>query len=204
MSTATKPDAPATAAPATAAPAPDAAAPDVAATAFPGVTLEHPVTAATIEDGTTVHAVHPDDLFLAARSVKDQGYSLLSLLSAYDAGTHFGVLYAFVAPADNPADFREFRIRCEVAKPEDKEAAKTFTPVIPSLVDLHPAAGWQEREMYDMYGIRFDGHPDLRRMFLPDGWTGFPMRKDYAEPEQFVAMQEGEDIVLKTNEEGSW
>jgi NADH-quinone oxidoreductase subunit C len=55
-----------------------------------------------------------------------------------------------------------------------------------------------------MYGIRFDGNSDLRRMFLPDGWTGYPMRKDYKEPEQFVALREGEDVVVKKPEEGAW
>jgi NADH-quinone oxidoreductase subunit C len=76
--------------------------------------------------------------------------------------------------------------------------------VAPSLVDLYPAADWQEREMFDMYGIKFDGHPDLRRVFLPSDWSGYPMRKDNKEPEQYVALREGEDITVKTPEEGAW
>jgi NADH-quinone oxidoreductase subunit C len=50
---------------------------------------------------------------------------------------------------------------------------------LPSSVPIWPTANWLEREVYDMFGIKFDGHPDLKRILLPDGWKGFPLRKDY-------------------------
>jgi NADH-quinone oxidoreductase subunit C len=50
---------------------------------------------------------------------------------------------------------------------------------VPSSVPMWATANWLEREVYDMFGIRFDGHPDMKRILLPEGWKGFPLRKDY-------------------------
>jgi NADH-quinone oxidoreductase subunit C len=49
----------------------------------------------------------------------------------------------------------------------------------PTSVGIWPTVNWLEREVFDMFGIKFDGHPDLKRILLPDGWRGFPLRKDY-------------------------
>jgi len=52
-------------------------------------------------------------------------------------------------------------------------------PVIDSVVSVWPTANWHEREIFDLFGVRFDGHPNLKRLFLPEDWEGYPLRKDY-------------------------
>jgi NADH-quinone oxidoreductase subunit C len=68
-------------------------------------------------------------------------------------------------------------------------AVKVFTPrsaaKIPSVADLWPAADWHEREAFDLLGILFEGHPDLRRILLADDWEGHPLRKDYVFPREY-------------------
>ena len=77
----------------------------------------------------------------------------------------FDVVYHFLAPQFN----RRVRVKVE---------ADDVTPV-PSIVDLFPAANWYERETYDLYGVLFSGHPDLRRILTDYGFEGHPLRKDF-------------------------
>ncbi len=62
-----------------------------------------------------------------------------------------------------------------------KVEADRAAPVVPSVTDVWKAANWLEREVYDLFGVEFAGHPDLRRIMLPDDWQGYPLRKDYQE-----------------------
>ncbi|MEL6481543.1 MAG: NADH-quinone oxidoreductase subunit C [Pseudomonadota bacterium] len=77
----------------------------------------------------------------------------------------FDVVYHFLSIPQNQ------RIRVKVAVGEDE--------TVPSINDLHPSANWFEREVFDMFGILFSGHPDLRRLLTDYGFRGFPLRKDF-------------------------
>ena len=110
---------------------------------------------------------------------RDSGYELLSDLCAVDYLAHppralpGGVAperFEVVATLVSPADRRRVRVRVQV--PEDDAA-------VDSLFDLFPGCEAMEREAFDMFGIRFRGHPDLTRILMPDDWEGFPLRKDY-------------------------
>ena len=59
-------------------------------------------------------------------------------------------------------------------------------PVLPTVCGIWPVAQWQEREVYDLFGVLYEGHPDLRRLFLEDDWAGFPLRKDYKDDHLLV------------------
>jgi NADH-quinone oxidoreductase subunit C len=61
-------------------------------------------------------------------------------------------------------------------------------PTVPSLAHLYGSADWNEREVYDLFGIVFKGHPDLRRILLPEEWIGHPLRKDYKQPDTIIGF----------------
>jgi NADH-quinone oxidoreductase subunit C len=67
---------------------------------------------------------------------------------------------------------RGHRVRVKTGLPEDDLRVASAVPVF-------PAAEWQEREVFDLFGVGFDGHPDLRRVLMPDDWVGHPLRKDH-------------------------
>ncbi|HZO89746.1 MAG TPA: NADH-quinone oxidoreductase subunit C [Chthonomonadaceae bacterium] len=81
-------------------------------------------------------------------------------------------LYSLQYEKDGQVYGKNQRIFLKVPVPEDD-------PVVPSVVSIYPGAGFPEREIYDFFGVRFEGNPDLRRIFMPDDWVGYPQRKDY-------------------------
>ncbi len=85
-----------------------------------------------------------------------------------------------------------------------KAALPREKPSIDSLVPIYAGANWLEREVWDMFGIRFEGHPNHTRLLMPDTWEGFPLRKDYdLTREQYISMDDvGNDVVSFKEDEG--
>jgi len=71
-------------------------------------------------------------------------------------------------------------------------------PVVDSLVPVWPGANWLEREIFDLFGVRFTGHPDLRRILLPEDWEGYPLRKDFP-VEGFRDVPSSGDLFKKSS-----
>ncbi len=109
------------------------------------------------------------DVCRLLRDDADLHYNMLSDLSGTDywpEEPRFCINYPLLSMSAN------YRLRLSVYVTGDD-------PVVPSVVAVWPAANWMEREAYDLFGVTFSGHPDLRRILMPLDWEGHPLRKDY-------------------------
>jgi NADH-quinone oxidoreductase subunit C len=135
---------------------------------FPGEVL-----AVAVEKGETAVHLGKKGLILVLRFLKEElGFNALedivvldNLRTAAEGGPRFTVLYQV---GRFPA---AVRLRLAVAVGEDE--------ILDSAVPVYRSADWAEREAYDMFGLRFDGHPDLRRIYMPEDFEGHPLRKDF-------------------------
>ncbi len=125
--------------------------------------------------------IHPSrDQYLAvAKALADEGYTMAIDLCGVDYLMHMnrplpeGVVperFEVVVQLLDIGNRRRARLRVQVPESD---------PVLASLFDLHPGTEAPERETFDMFGILFDGHPDLTRILMPEDWEGHPLRKDY-------------------------
>jgi NADH-quinone oxidoreductase subunit C len=136
--------------------------------AVPGARLS---AAPSIDLHTTLYAV-ADDVPALARALRDHDalrFESLIEITAVDyhpREPRYELIYILLSIE------RSLRLRLKVPLDGDRAHVATVTPV-------WPAANWLEREVWDMFGIVFDGHPDPRRLLMPEDWEGFPLRKDY-------------------------
>jgi NADH-quinone oxidoreductase subunit C len=115
-------------------------------------------------------SVPPTDLVEVCRMLRFDpplAFDFLSFVTSIDWKTHFEVVYFLVSTLHKHNVVLKVKI-------EDRQ-----NPQIPTVTPIWPAADWQEREMFDLMGIRFSGHYNLRRVLLPEDWEGYPLRKDY-------------------------
>jgi NADH:ubiquinone oxidoreductase subunit C len=116
------------------------------------------------------------ELALRMKQDEDLGFDFLFCLTGVDWGTELGVVYHFASTLHG----HELELKVKTA---DREH-----PELDSVADLWRTAEFNEREVYDLLGIRFRGHPDLRRIFLEEDWAGFPFRKDYIDDVNIVEL----------------
>jgi len=136
--------------------------------AIPGLSIESVPTvdlhATFYVSGADVHAVARE-----LRDRSDLAFTLLAELTAADfwpREPRFEVVYVLVSMAHRARVRLKVRLHADSAR-------------VPTITDLWPAANWLEREVWDLFGIVFEGHPDPRRLLMPEDWDGYPLRKDY-------------------------
>jgi NADH-quinone oxidoreductase subunit C len=141
--------------------------------AYPG--FNDAVEKVVIDRGELTLHITPSAIAEVCQAMRDGAalrFELCSSLSGVDyldaaaAGRRLHVVYELTSMTFR----RRVRLECAVTAEE---------PHLPSVTAIYPTVDWQEREAYDMFGIVFDGHPNLTRILMPDDWEGFPQRKDY-------------------------
>ena len=110
-----------------------------------------------------------EDYFQKVEELKNDGYEMMVDLTAIDwfrkKEPRFEVVVNFLSVSKNKRISIKVKLNDELT--------------IPSITSLYPSANFYEREVFDMFGINFENHPDLTRILMPDDWVGHPLRKDY-------------------------
>jgi len=132
--------------------------------------------------GVEIIKVDRDFLIPICTALYAYGFNYLQCQGGYDSGPGQDLVsfYHLIKVADD-AD-RPEEVRVKVFLPREN-------PSVPSVYWIWKTADWQEREAYDMYGIVYEGHPNLKRILMPEDWVGYPLRKDYISPD-FYELQD--------------
>lgn len=135
-------------------------------------------------DASGIEILKVDREFLVpfATALYAYGFNCLQCQGGYDdgPGAELVSFYHLIKVSDNADRPEEVRIKVFLPRQD---------PRVPSLYWIWKSADWQERETYDMYGIVYEGHPNLKRILMPEDWVGWPLRKDYVSPD-FYELQD--------------
>ena len=137
-----------------------------------------------VQTNKPLAVIRKEDLLTVAEKVKEMGFDNLSVITGVDRFDRIEVIYNLFS----------YKKKQNLAL---KVILDHSSPEVDSVTSIWKVADWLERETYDLVGVKFNGHPDLKRILLPEGWVGHPLRKDYdMNTEQFVTIgEDGEDIV---------
>ena len=118
-------------------------------------------------------------------ALKSEGFNYLQCQGGYDEGPGLNIVcfYNLIEMSEFKKDISPREVRLKIFLKRDGEMT------VPSLYSLFRGADWQERETFDMYGVNFKGHPHPKRLLMPEDWKGWPLRKDYVQPD-FYEMQD--------------
>ncbi|SEN41640.1 NADH dehydrogenase subunit C [Mucilaginibacter gossypiicola] len=131
--------------------------------------------------------INPDDITAVCLELRNNPKTYFDFLSSLsgvhynDEANRFGVVYHL---ASIPY---KTQLTLKISKPHQKESSEL--PEFKSITSVYRTADWHEREAYDLLGIYFEDHPDLRRILLPDDWDGFPLRKGYRNAEFYKGIR---------------
>ena len=130
-------------------------------------------------------SVEPSKLNEAVLALRNYGFNYLQCQGGYDEGLGKNLVsfYHFITVDDFQKIEKIKEVRLKVFLKRDSDLS------IPSLYNIFKGSDWQERETYDMYGINFIDHPNPKRLLMPEDWRGWPLRKDYIQPD-FYELQD--------------
>ncbi|MEB3829315.1 NAD(P)H-quinone oxidoreductase subunit J [Phormidium sp. CCY1219] len=132
--------------------------------------------------GVEIIKVEAEFLIPLATALYAYGFNYLQCQCGYDPGPGEPLVSMYhLIKVEDDAD-RPEEVRIKVFLPRDN-------PTVPSVYWIWKTADFQERESYDMYGIVYEGHPNLKRILMPEDWVGWPLRKDYISPD-FYELQD--------------
>ena len=135
--------------------------------------------------GIEVIKISPNNLLSIVEALKNDGFNYLQCQGGYDEGPGLNIVcfYNLIEMNELKEDISPREVRLKVFLNRNGDLT------VPSLYSLFRGADWQERETFDMYGVNFKGHPHPKRLLMPEDWKGWPLRKDYVQPD-FYEMQD--------------